>query len=267
MFLHICTIPKMLYTTDLFLVPEIHLSKDTKSSIDKLARIQRQASLHIMGAIKTAPTDVVDACADLLPFNLLVERTLFQAASRLATLPSLHPLEIHVRKASKRYIKNHRSPTHEVSHAFGICLAEFESITLCKRSAKWAPYFPISIPESKEAAIVALTATQSEVVVFSDGLGQNRQIGSAAVLYKSSVEKCSLRKHMGSEKLHTVFEAEVLGLLLATKLILKETHVQSAIIGANSQAILLAVRRTGGASGQYLLDALHGGMEAICTKH
>src|SRR5882724_11089565 len=238
-----------------------------KSSIAKLARIQRQASLHIMGTMKMAPTDVVDACTDLLPFNLLVERTLFRAVSRLATLPSLHPLEIHMRKASKRYIKNHRSPTHEVLHTFGICLAEFESITPCKCSTKWAPYFPISIPKSKEAAIAALTAAQSEVVVFSDGSGQNGQIGSAAVLYKSSVKKCSLRKHMGSEKLHMVFEAEVLGLLLATKLILKETHILSAIIGADSQAALLAVRRTGGASGQYLLDALHGGMEAICTKH
>src|SRR5882724_2815447 len=236
MFLHICTIPKMLYTTDLFLVPEIHLSKDTKSSIAKLARIQRQASLHIMGAMKTAPMDGVDTCADLLPFNLLVERTLFQAASRLATLPSSHPLEIHVRKASKRYVKNHRSPTHEV---FGICPAKFESITPPKRSTKWAPYFPISIPESKEAAIAALTAAQSELVVFSDGSGQNRQIGSAAVLYKSGVEKCSLRKHIGSKKLHTVFKAEVLGPLLVTKLILKETHVRLAIIGANSQAMLL----------------------------
>jgi len=72
---------------------------------------------------------------------------------------------------------------------------------------------------------------------------------------------------MGSKKLHTVFEAEVLGPLLATKLILKETHVRLAIIGANSQAMLLVIRCTGGTPGQYLLDTLHGGMEAVRAKH
>jgi len=260
-------IPKMLYTTDLFLVPESRLSKGTKSSIAKLARIQRQASLHIAGTMKMAPTDVVDACTDLLPFNLLVKKTLFQAASRLATLPSLNPLEIHVRKASKRYVRTTDRPLMKFCMLLASIPAEFESITLCKHSAKWAPYFPISIPKSKVAAIAALTATQSKVVVFSDGSGQNGQIGLAAVLYKSGVEKCSLRKHMGSKKLHTVFEAEVLRLLLVTKLILKETHIRSVIIGADSQATLLVVRCTGGTPGQYLLDALHGGMEAVHAKH
>jgi len=80
-------VPKMLYTTDLFLVPQTSVIKDMKGLIARLAKIQRQVSLHITGVMRSAPTDAIDACMDILPFPLLVERIVFQAASRLATLP------------------------------------------------------------------------------------------------------------------------------------------------------------------------------------
>src|SRR5882724_7224672 len=38
--------------------------------ISKLAKIQRQVMLHIMGALRSTLTDVIDACADVLPFHL-----------------------------------------------------------------------------------------------------------------------------------------------------------------------------------------------------
>jgi len=44
------TVPKMLYTADLFLIPQSRHTKGTKGSISKLERVQRQASLHITGA-------------------------------------------------------------------------------------------------------------------------------------------------------------------------------------------------------------------------
>ena len=46
-------VPKMLYATDIFLVPATKRSKGTKGHINKLARIQRQAALSITGAMMT----------------------------------------------------------------------------------------------------------------------------------------------------------------------------------------------------------------------
>ena len=89
-------IPKMLYAADLFLVPETSRSKGMKGPITKLAMIQRQACLHITGMMRMAPTDAIDTCADILPLPLLIEKILFHATSRLATLPKLHPLEQHI---------------------------------------------------------------------------------------------------------------------------------------------------------------------------
>jgi len=48
-----------------------------------------------------------------------------------------------------------------------------------------------------------------------DGSGVDRAIGVAMVLYRDRVEKKTLKKHLGSEDHHTIFEEEVVSLLLA----------------------------------------------------
>jgi len=78
--------------------------------------------------MRLAPTHAIDACADILPFPLLVEKIMFQATSRLETLPKLHPLEQHIRRAATRYISHYRSPAHKMLHAFGTCPIDFDTI-------------------------------------------------------------------------------------------------------------------------------------------
>ena len=90
------TVLKMLYAAVLFLILQSRHTKGTKGFIRKLAWVQRQTSLHIMRALKSAPTDTIDACMDLLPFHLLVEK---------ATLPDSHLLNKHMKKVVSRYIK------------------------------------------------------------------------------------------------------------------------------------------------------------------
>ena len=64
-------VPKMLYADNL-LIPGIRKSKGTKGFIGKLCKVQRQTSLHITSMMWLVPTDTIDACADLLPFHLLI---------------------------------------------------------------------------------------------------------------------------------------------------------------------------------------------------
>jgi len=74
-------VPKMLYAAYLFLILQSRHTKGTKGFIGKLVQVQRQASLHITGALKSAPTDAIDACVDLFPFHLLVEKATHQATT------------------------------------------------------------------------------------------------------------------------------------------------------------------------------------------
>jgi len=113
-------IPRMMYATDLFLVPGLGISKGTKGFISKLAKIQRQVTLHITGALRSTPTDMIDACADVLPFNLLVESLTHRATTRLANFPWSHLLAKHVDQAASRYIKAHQALLNKVIHAFNV---------------------------------------------------------------------------------------------------------------------------------------------------
>ena len=110
-------VPKMLYVANLFLILGSRMGKGTKGAISNLAKIQRQAVLHVTGALKTAPTDAIDTCADILPFHLLVKKLAYHSGSRLAMLPQTHPLGRHITRAAARYVKSHRAPIHEIMHA------------------------------------------------------------------------------------------------------------------------------------------------------
>ena len=54
----------------------------------------------------------------------------------------------------------------------------------------------------------AAATAHTKVTVFLDGSGHDGQIRAATVLYRDRAEKKAVRKHMGSEECHTVFEAE-----------------------------------------------------------
>src|SRR5882724_9436570 len=118
----------MLYTADLFLTPQYRAARGSKSHIKSLGRVQCQAALIATGALRTTPTDSLDAHANLLPFRNLVKKLLHQATTRITTLPATHPLAAHARKAAKKYVKSHRSPLHELLHAHKIIPSKFEDI-------------------------------------------------------------------------------------------------------------------------------------------
>ena len=109
-------VPRMLYTADVFLIPGTEKNKGTKGYINKLARIQRQTALAITGAMKTTANDTLDTHTNVLSFHLLISKIIHRVATRLAGLLDSHPLSKHVLKSSKRYMKKHRTPLHEITH-------------------------------------------------------------------------------------------------------------------------------------------------------
>ena len=119
-------VPRMLYAADIFLTPQWKIatrSRDGKSSqgiINKLASVQCQAAIIIMGALRTTATDVLDIMANLLPFHLLVDKHRHRAALCLATLPPTHPLHKPVANAAVHLVKWHPTPLHDLMHTYKI---------------------------------------------------------------------------------------------------------------------------------------------------
>ena len=75
--------------------------------------------------------------------------------------------------------------------------------------------FNISIPTSKEESICNTQLAEEEIKVYMDGSGTNGKVEAAATLMRQGKPNRTLHYHLGSEKEHTVHEAELIGILLA----------------------------------------------------
>ena len=150
-------LPKMLYGVDIFLSPPSCKGKGSKGIIEKLARVQRQAAIHITGTMRTTATDTLDAHADLLPFSLLVDKKCHDEATRLATLADKHPLHRHTLAAAEATTRTpDRSPLHRLlNEAYAIFPSQFEDIKAVRLDPKWQSVIHTSIDPNKEGAIEA----------------------------------------------------------------------------------------------------------------
>jgi ribonuclease HI len=97
-----------------------------------------------------------------------------------------------------------------------------------------------------------------EVTIFSDGSCINGGVGAAASLWIKGRIKKTITYHLGPESDHTVFEAELIGVILALHLLRcrkAKTHV--AYIGLDNQAVIQALGDQKPKPGHYLLDKIH----------
>jgi ribonuclease HI len=232
----------------------------------KLSSVQRRVAKLITGTLDTAAGDVLEAHSNLLPIDLLFDKILFRAATRLASLPPQHPLYSISRRASKRYVKRHRSPLHNLFHTTGVKPQALETLAATRRRPNYKPAFSTIIPSSKPDALdAAATHHNTQVTVYCDGSGCEGAIGAAAVLYTNKTEKKAIRFHLGPSEHHTVYEGELVGLLLAFHLLssLRFKLRSYTVIGIDNQAAILALGNQKPHPAHYLLDLIHDAAENL----
>ena len=91
-------------------------------------------------------------------------------------------------------------------------------------------------------------------MIFTDGSCTNGKVGAAASLYVDFNHIATLRYHLGNKTEHMVFEAKVVGLILAAHLLLIRNEVTFLpMIFANNQAVIRSGARPSAKPGHYLL--------------
>ena len=241
-------IPRILYGAEIWCRPPPRENQKAKGKGSAKIRrqiitIQRSGAIAITGALRTSPTDLLNVCSSLIPATLILENWCLKAAVRLATLPPEHPLFTPIRSSASRYIRRHRSPLHILFDHFQIKVKEMEKFPTKPRNPALYGILPfdISIPASKEVSIKVAKVAKDEIQVYSDGSGSDGKIGAAAVLIRKGKPNRSLHYQLGTDKEHTVHEAELLGILLAIHLIKTEPKSRtSCIIGVDNQAAIAA---------------------------
>jgi ribonuclease HI len=93
------------------------------------------------------------------------------------------------------------------------------------------------------------------------------KIGAAAVLYRNGRLKSKLRHKLGSQKHHTVYEGEGVGMLLGVKLMEREWGIRSATFYIDNRAALLATQLTKPAPGHHIFNVFHNQVGKVMDRN
>jgi hypothetical protein len=89
------------------------------SAIRKMESVQRKAAIQTTGALRTTPSDLLFAHADMLPLRDQIELLCRRAGLRVATLPKEHPIYTQARRAMRKQVRLHSITT------FVSCISAF----------------------------------------------------------------------------------------------------------------------------------------------
>lgn len=130
---------------------------------------------------------------------------------------------------------------------------------------KWEPDVEIQIVDKVEQAEAEDKQAEEDYRVYSDGSLVNGGVGGAAVLMRGNEVVKSRRLHLGSDGEHTVYEAELVGMILAVKMLHKEGAGQggSMSMGVDNQAAIRATKAFHSQPGHYLVDLLHDDLRKL----
>ena len=253
-------LPRILYGIDVWCTP-IHgrnangRRKGSVAIVRKLASVQRAGALAVTGGFRTSPTDSLDAHAALLPIDLKIEKACHDAITRIATLPQEHPLHKLIRKSAKRQIKRHRSAMYTLTSIFGTEPEKMERIPPVRTHPKkrGLQVVRLDIPSSKEESKRADANATEQIKVYSDGSAHDGKVGAAAVLQREGKQDRTLKLHLGTMEQHTVYEAELVGMIMGLHLIKTEAKNKTkCVLNVDNQAALVAINSEMKKSGQHL---------------
>ncbi|CAG8577605.1 9895_t:CDS:2, partial [Acaulospora colombiana] len=97
-----------------------------------------------------------------------------------------------------------------------------------------------------------------DIMVYTDGSGFEGNIGAAAVLYRNGQMSRHLQYHLGTDKEHTVYEGELVGIILGLHLIkgIKGSRPK-ATVNLDNQAAIISTLTNKPQPGAYLLDEVN----------
>jgi ribonuclease HI/endonuclease/exonuclease/phosphatase family metal-dependent hydrolase len=258
-------LPKITYGIDIWYTPPNKPAGYTKNTgsvgvLHNLQKTQRLATTAITGTMRSAPTDLIDAHAGLLPMELALRKACYRAILRSITLPPTHSLYQIIRSAKRNPPEKHLSPIDNLIKIFKLKNVKFETIVPETRDWARAPLFKTAIANTREDSISFERNDKADFKAFSDGSGQEDGIGAAAILYKKGFVRSikDMQAYLGPKSKHNTYEAEAVGALLAIWIIRNspETIGKTVSLYIDNQAIVLALTSSSHTSGQYLIQAL-----------
>lgn len=147
---------------------------------------------------------------------------------------------------------------------FGIFPEDVETIPPVPSYDLPTHFPPPTIHASREHAVAAANDLQDDAIVHSDGSAHDGHVGAAAILTRRGQPAKSLQYYLGEEADHTVYEAELTGLLLGAHVVRCERRpVASVTFAADNQAAPQAPHRSRARSGYAIVDGFVGTLHRV----
>jgi ribonuclease HI len=258
-------LPKITYGLSTWYTPPHKPAGATKNTgsvaaLKTLQKVQRLATLAITGALRSTPTDLLDAHAGVLPMELALSKVCFGSTIRLLTLPETHPIWKIVEQARQAQPKKHPGLIDLLVWNLKLETEKLETITPIRCSPSKPVKFKIAIPGSREESMEDEKGDTSDFKIYADGSGHDGGVGAAAVIYKRGERRPTghRKAHLGSGTKHNTYEGETVGGILALWLVGATPHTagKKVTVYLDNQAVLKSVVDPKATSGQHLLQAL-----------
>ena len=175
-------------------------------------------------------------------------------------LPMEHPLHALVKRSAKGRVKRHRSPLHTLTSIFAIYPSKMEKIPPVRihPSKRGSQATQIDIPPSKDKSKRADSSAVEQIKVYSDGSAHDGRVGAEAILNQAGRTDRILKLYLGTTEQHTVYEAELAGMIRGLYLIKMEwRNVVKCALSVDNQAALVAIKLKMTKSGQHLVANLY----------
>lgn len=256
-------LPKITYGIDVWYSPPNKPTGAIKSTgsvgtLKSLQKLQRMATLAITGALRSTPTDLLDAHAGVLPMELALLKACHRAAVRMTTLPKAHSLHRKVKKAKKSPPLSHLGPIDNLIKLFQLGNVKMETISPMTDDPAIPLRHKITISKTRKESIEAEKRDEADFKIYTDGSNFNGGVGAAAVMYRKGFPRPikQLKAHLGETEEHNSYEAETVGGILAMHLIntSPDTQRKTVSIYVDCQAFIKASTHPRASSTQHLLQ-------------
>ncbi|KAK7063814.1 hypothetical protein R3P38DRAFT_2491623 [Favolaschia claudopus] len=239
--------------------------KGSVGVLKQIQKVQNVACRLITGAFKTTPIDALNYMANIPPIELRLNQASFNSAARLAALPPAHPLHKMVHRCMRMFPQHHRSVLHDMFAAFPE-IANLETIDPTPLDTTWKAPFSYRIAANKEDTEKELTMYAGRKCFFGDGSGYEGGIGAAAVVQREDGVYEKRQVHLGNTDEHTVFEAEIVGLILCLSIAASIPRLRSVAFLIDNQAAIRAVANPKPQPGQHLVRLFHDTLRDLMRK-
>ena len=264
--------PKMTYAVEVwYTLPHKSTPGNTKRTgsikfTKGIQSAQRRAVITMLGAMRTTAGNILNAHALIPPPHLLFLTALTRSATRLVSLPNHHPLYKPTQQCLRRSAKRHSSPLQVLLRMTGTKNQSYETILPARRRRDYEMLASVHIDTDRAKATTNAKAITG-LTAWTDGSGLDGKIGAAAVLMLGDTKLRTLRYRLGNETNHTVYEAELVAVILALHTLMEMDRCQDSVtIRVDNQAVLLGLQNQRPKPGHYLLDKIHDTLEDLQVR-